>query len=184
MEYEELLMFIKDGIKFVQKIIDKSTPHLYLSALPFSPLKSILARSVMERFAGIAKVAVGKLDDWCRNQHILQGLSIVWSIAFSPDGRYIVSSSRDNTIQLWDAQTGGHVSEPLQGHTDSVLSVAFSPDGRHIVSGSGDATIRLWDVQTGGQVGESLQGHTDSVFSVAFSSDGRHIVSGSWDMTI
>ena len=147
MEYEELLMFIKDGIKFVENfagIIDKSTPHLYLSALPFSPSKSILARSQIERFAGIAQVAVGQQDDWPRNQQILQGhTDFVESVAFSPDGRHTVSGSWDKTIQLWDAQTGGQVANPLQGHTLPVLSVAFSPDGRHIVSGSFDNTIQL-----------------------------------------
>ena len=95
-----------------------------------------------------------------------------------------MSGSWDKTIQLWDAQTGGQVGNPLQGHTSSVDSVAFSPDGRHIVSGSSDNTIRLWDAQTGGQVGNPLQGHTSWVNSVAFSPDGRHIVSGSLDNTI
>jgi len=110
--------------------------------------------------------------------------SFVWSVAFSPDGRYIVSGSGDKMIQIWDAQTGGQVGSPLQGHTATVLSVAFSPDGRHIVSCSNDKTIQLWDAQTGAQVGNPLQGHTLSVLSVAFSPDGRHIVSGSLDTTI
>jgi len=110
----------------------------------------------------------------------LQGhTSSVNSVAFSPDGRYIVSGSGDSTIWLWDAQTGKQVGHPLQGHTSSVNSVAFSPDGRHIVSGSWDKTIQLWNAQIGGQVGNPLQGHTGSVLSVAFSPDGRHIVSGS-----
>ena len=166
-------------------MIDKSTPHLYLSGLPFSPSKSILARSQIEKFAGIAQVAVGQQDDWPRIQWVCQGYTfIVKSVAFSPDGRLIVSGSGDGTIQLWDAQTGGQVGNPLKGHTNSVNSVAFSPDGRHIVSGSWDKTIQLWDAQTGGQVGNPLKGHTSSVNSVAFSPDGRHIVSGSQDKTI
>ena len=106
------------------------------------------------------------------------------SVAFSPDGRHIVSGSSDSTIRVWDAQTGVQVGNSLQGHTYQVNSVAFSPDGRHIVSGSYDKTIRVWNAQTGVQVGNSLQGHTQAVKSVAFSPDGRHIVSGSDDSTI
>ena len=95
-----------------------------------------------------------------------------------------MSGSDDKTIQVWDAQTGGQVGNPLKGHTSGVWSVAFSPDGRHIVSGSSDQTIQVWDAWTGGQVGNPLKGHTNWVMSVAFSPDGRHIVSGSTDQTI
>jgi len=181
MEYEELLMFIKDGIKFVQNfagIIDKSTPHLYLSALPFLPSKSVLARSLKEKFSGIAQVAVGQQDDWPRNQQVLQGHnSRIESVVFSPDGRHIMSCSAGDTV-LWDAHTGGQVGNPLKGH--AVHPVAFSPDGRHIVSWTRKNTIQLRDAQTGGQVGNPLQGHSQ-VGSVAFSPDGKYIVSGSDD---
>ena len=188
MEHDKTMTFIKDGIKFVQifaGVIDKSTPHLYLSALPFSPSTSVMARCLTKNFPEIAQVAVGKLDDWPRSQHVLQGhTDWVKSVAFSPDGRHIVSGSDDSTIRVWDAQTGVQVGSSLQGHTGWVNSVAFSSDGRHIVSGSYDRTIRVWDAQTGVQVGNSLQGHTQVVKSVAFSPDGRHIVSGSNDRTI
>ena len=188
MEYDKIMSSIKDGIKFVQifaGVIDKSTPHLYLSGLLFSPSKSVMANCLANKFPGIGQVAVAKLDDWPRNQHVLQGhTDSVNSVAFSPDGRHIVSGSNDRTIRVWDAQIGVQVGNSLQGHTQPVNSVAFSPDGRHIASGSSDRTIRVWDAQTGVQVGNSLQGHTDWVNSVAFSPDGRHIVSGSYDKTI
>ena len=174
-------MIIKDGIKFVQTfagVIDQSTPHLYLSALPFSPTESVMARYWV-RFPGIVKVARGQHNEWSRICHAIHGhTNGVLSVAFSPDGRHIVSGSSDKTIRLWDAQTGGQVGSPFQGHTGWVKSVAFSPDGRHIVSGSSDRTIRVWHAQTGGQAGNPLQGHTSPVNEVAFSSDGRYAVSG------
>ena len=79
-------------------------------------------------------------------QNLLQGhTDRVSLVAFSPDGRRIVSGSSDCSVRLWNAQTGQPIGQPLQGHTDIVFSVAFSPDGRRIVSGSYDRSVRLWD---------------------------------------
>ncbi len=68
----------------------------------------------------------------------------VTSIAFSPDGKHIVSGSTDKTLRIWDAATGQPIGDPLTGHTDTVGGVAFTPDGRRIISASGDKTLRLW----------------------------------------
>jgi len=68
----------------------------------------------------------------------------VISVAFSPDGRRIVSGSTDKTLKVWDAESGQETLT-LKGHTDYVTSVAFSPDGRRIVSGSWDKTLKVWD---------------------------------------
>jgi len=73
----------------------------------------------------------------------------VGTLVFSPDGMSLVSGSLDNTIKLWDMQTGGVV-KTFQGHTDLILSVSISADCTTIASGSGDKTIRLWNIQTGG----------------------------------
>src|SRR5258706_456731 len=105
-------------------------------------------------------------------------------VAYSPNGRHIISGSYDHTIRIWDAKTGVAVGDPLKGHTGSVTSVAYSPNGCHIISGSYDHTIRIWDAKTGAAVGDPLEGHTHSVTSVAYSPDGRHIISGSYDHTI
>ncbi|KAI0046361.1 WD40 repeat-like protein [Auriscalpium vulgare] len=109
---------------------------------------------------------------------------VVYSVAFSPDGSRFVSGSGDNTIRIWNTETGQPMGPPLKGHTNYVLSVAFSPDGMRIVSGSSDNSIRIWDAETGQPVGTPLEGHTDSVWSAAFSPDGKRVVSGSRDSTI
>jgi WD40 repeat protein len=111
-------------------------------------------------------------------------LDYVTSVAFSPDGRTIVSGggSADKMLRLWDLQ-GHSIGSPFQGHRGAVTSVAFSPDGRTIVSGSADRTLRLWDLQ-GNPIGSPFQGHTDRIYSVAISPDGRTIVSGSADRTL
>jgi WD40 repeat protein len=71
----------------------------------------------------------------------------VWSVAFSPDGHRLASASWDNTIRVWNADTGQPLGAPLTGHTDVVWSVAFSPDGHRLASASGDQTVRLWTAQ-------------------------------------
>jgi WD40 repeat protein len=65
-------------------------------------------------------------------------------VAFSPDGTRIVSGSDDNTLKVWDAQTGQETLT-LTGHKETVNGVAFSPDGTRITSSSYDGTIKVWD---------------------------------------
>ena len=106
----------------------------------------------------------------------------VWSVAFSPDGQILVSGSPDQTVRLWDVNTGQCL-KTLTGHTGGVRSVAFSPKSQTVASGSGDQTVRLWDVNTG-QCLKTLAGHTGWVVSVAFSPDGQSLASGSSDRTV
>ena len=68
------------------------------------------------------------------------------SVAMSPDGQTIVSGSDDQTIKVWNLDTG-ELLHTLEGHSDSVNSVAISPNGRTIVSGSKDETVKVWQVQ-------------------------------------
>jgi serine/threonine protein kinase len=106
----------------------------------------------------------------------------VRSVAFSPDGKRIVSGSRDTTIKVWDAGSD-RVLMTLEGHEETVNSVAFSPDGRWIVSGSDDMTVKVWDAESG-RMQINLVGHEGTVSSVVFSPDGRYVASGSADATI
>jgi WD40 repeat protein len=101
------------------------------------------------------------------------------SVSFSPDGKWIVTASRDATAILWDRQ--GNKRVELRGHEKDVYGVAFSPDSSKIATASGDGTVKIWNLQ--GQVLKILKGHTNSVYSVAFSPDGRQIATASRDET-
>ncbi len=106
----------------------------------------------------------------------------VRSVAVTPDGKYVVSGSGDNTVRLWELATGQEVRR-FTGHDDAVLSVAVTPDGKYVVSGSDDKTVRLWDLATGKEV-RRFTGHEQPVRSVAVTPDGKYVVSGSWDHTV
>jgi WD40 repeat protein len=113
----------------------------------------------------------------------------VRSVAFSHDGKQIVSGSWDGTIQLWDAEKGIPKGKPIRVHDLEIHAVAFSPDGKTIATGSADKTIRLWDVdkvhKQVKQVGKVLKGHTKDVYSITFHPKNPNIIaSGSWDGTV
>ena len=64
-------------------------------------------------------------------------------MCFSPDGKQLASGSMDETVRLWDVETGACV-KTLEGHRYAVWSVCCSPDGRQLASCSGDWTARVW----------------------------------------
>ena len=102
----------------------------------------------LDRSGGIdtGKNIIYNSDNCFYNKKTLTGhTSSVYSVAFSPDGKSIVSGSFDKTIKLWNAQSG-KLLQTLKGHSNSVHSVAFSPDGKSIVSSSSDKTIKLWNI--------------------------------------
>ena len=73
-------------------------------------------------------------------------------MAFSPDGKTVLTGSSDKTARLWDAATGRPLGLPMT-HQDRVSAVAFSPDGKTVLTGSWDKTARLWDAATGQPLG-------------------------------
>jgi len=108
----------------------------------------------------------------------------VQCVAFSPDGKSILSGTNDGILQIRNSTTGvlnNH--NCFNAHTDRIASVAFSPDGKSIVSGSCDAILKIWNSATGALL-QTLNGHNDGITCVAFSPDGKSIVSGSSDTTL
>ena len=98
----------------------------------------------------------------------------VQSLVFSSDGTLLVSGSGDNTIKLWDMQTGGVV-KTFQGHTGWVFFVSISADCTTIASGSLDETICLWDIQTG-ECYHIIEQEDIVDYICFFPSDPKHII--------
>ncbi len=106
----------------------------------------------------------------------------VWSVAYSPDGRWVVSGGVDTTVRVWKADGSGVV-RVLRGHTERVVGVAVSGDGTRIASASRDGTVRLWNANGSGEP-VVLHGHEGGVMAVAFSPDGLRVASGGADATV
>ena len=104
------------------------------------------------------------------------------AVAVSPNGRIIASGGVDQSVKLWDVESGLEL-RTLRGHSTAVQTLAFSPDGRLLASGATDAAIHFWEVSSG-RIVRTLQGHELTVTSLAFSADGRTLVSGGMDQTI
>jgi hypothetical protein len=109
-------------------------------------------------------------------------LSLVESLAFSPDGRYIASGSYREVI-LWDAQTGA-LRVRLTGFAERVVALSFSPDGKLLASGGGapteDGEVKIYEVPSGKlfldiKTADPKNNHSDQVFGVAFSPDGKYL---------
>ena len=105
----------------------------------------------------------------------------VTGVSWSPDGRWIASSSGDDTVRIWNATTGAtqHVYRLAQ----AAFCVAWSPDGQEIAAGSLDHHVYIWNVASG-KLLLTYTGHSDAVFSIAWSPDGTHMASASGDGSV
>jgi WD40 repeat protein len=103
------------------------------------------------------------------------------AVAFSPNGKKVLSASTDHDLRLWDASRGETLLR-LSGHEGPVRAVAFSPGGHRAVSASDDKTARVWDLATG-QCLFTLA-HAAAVRAVAYTNDGKRVLTGSADATL
>ena len=106
---------------------------------------------------------------------------VVRSAAFSPDGRRVVTTSRDGAARIWDAATGAQVAA-LKVQTGFASNAAFSPDGARVVIASDNGLARIWDAATQTQIVE-LKGHGGPVDTAVFSPDSVRVVTASDDGT-
>ena len=124
---------------------------------------------------------LGKQDYPLISSPLLNSHSAINCISFSPDGKTLAIGATDNTIRLWDVNSGKELKK-LEGHTDGIASISFSADGKMLASGSLDKTIFLWNLDSGKEIGRVHEAR--SVWSVSFSPDGKILASGLTKNTI
>ncbi len=106
----------------------------------------------------------------------------VLSVAFSHDGKKLLTASYDKTARLWDVESGRQIQE-LNGHSWWVWSAAFSTDEKMVVTASQDGSAIIWNTDSGEKTAQFL-GHQGPVYSASFSADGSQVVSGGYDKRV
>ncbi len=150
-------------------------PHInYVSAAAFRGDGKVLATGDYSGVIHFWDVATGE-----QLTAPLRAGSIVFSMAYSPDGQMLVAGTAETARHavLWDLSDGRRRGEPFV-FKGIVAQLAFSPDGKRLAIGSEDTTVRLVDVSTGQAIGEPLV-HADHVRGLAFSPDNRVLLSAS-----
>ncbi|WP_422927114.1 WD40 repeat domain-containing serine/threonine protein kinase [Singulisphaera sp. PoT] len=106
---------------------------------------------------------------------------VIWGMAFTPDGKRLVTCCDDGIARVWDFNTRQLMGQPL-AHSDVVgfYTLSLSPDGRKLVTGGRDGRAVLWDLDTGKAIGAPLV-HNAPVSALAFCADGERIVTGTRD---
>ena len=108
-------------------------------------------------------------------------VSIVNSVAFSADGKFVLSGSWDWTMRLWDLASQKTIRK-YKSHTLSVNSATFGPRGETVLSASADGSLKRWQLSDG-KLLNTYRGHTGIVTSGMISPDGKFVLSASTDKT-
>ncbi len=105
-------------------------------------------------------------------------------VAVSSDGRHVAAADSENTVRLWDAQTGRQIATMMGRQDARVTALVFSPDGRSLASAGNEYAVRLWDSESGAalrettRAGDQRMQTNDAILSLAFSPDGHTIAGG------
>ncbi|CAE6444653.1 unnamed protein product [Rhizoctonia solani] len=185
----ELDWFAEDSRNFVNSFaanpVSQSTPHIYVSMLPFCPKSTFVSQHYWGRMKGLIDTKGSGMQ--YREAAALATWKLrsgVHSVAYSPEGTRVAFGCENGSIGVRNVYDGFLIVGPIEGHTGCVTSIDFSPDGMRVVSGSKDSTIRIWNAQDGTPATEPITCNSRGVNSVAFSADGTLIVAGYYNHCI
>lgn len=129
-------------------VIEESTPHLYLSALPFTPSGSFISKQFLPRYPHLLNIEVGQqVRSPPKTGLMKKNCSYATSLAFSPQGKYIATGFQSGEFWFWDGESGeilyqGKAAKRGPSWEDPIHSIVFSPDGQ-LVYLLGDVDIRI-----------------------------------------
>ena len=185
----DLSRFLRDANSFVAssyEAIERSTPHIYISALPFADKNSLVYQEFALRCTGLITVnTFGIGQHGGRTVMTLTGHDgAVNSVSYSSNGRLLASGSEDGSVRIWNTRIGQETQSPLLSDTGSVLTVDFAPNSQLVASGTQSGVVCVWNAAPGQTSHRRLNGHSGPVNCVKFSPDGFHLASASDDKTL
>ncbi|CAE6369724.1 unnamed protein product [Rhizoctonia solani] len=186
---EDLARLINDAWQFVSVYanhpICESTPHIYISMLPFWPRNRPISVAYMPRTFGLVRATGSAIDR--RRLALIATWKVstkeVGSISLSADGTRFAAPTGDS-IEVFDTATGESVLNLTDNHTKDVHFVAISPDSTSVIFASWGGTPYLWDVRNGGTVTDLFREHVFGVTSIALSTDGRRVACSLWNRDV
>jgi serine/threonine protein kinase len=157
-------------------------------------IRKLMAKTPAERYqtpkellADLDELArTGEVASVSRHELILESQRLeghgagVTAVAFSADGKYLLSGGRDRTLRLWEAASGKELR--TLSLPQEVNAVAFAPESDRVLSANG-VSVRTWDVSSGKEIGR-FSGHTDAVRCLALVPQDHRAVSGGDDRTV
>ncbi|CCO36507.1 Vegetative incompatibility protein HET-E-1 [Rhizoctonia solani AG-1 IB] len=180
---DDLIALADDASRFVSVYatnpVSRSTPHIYVSMLPFWPRSRPISIAYMQKTSGLVRPTGTAIDR--RKLTLIATWKVstrnVKSISLTADGGQLVAPS-ENGIEVYDTMTGKSVLSLTDERTKSTDYVAVSPDGSSVVFSREYETAYVWDMKTGGIVTQLLPDGISGVLCIAFSCDGSRVACG------
>lgn len=95
-------------------------------------------------------------------------LADIQSVSISPNGRLVATAASNQTVIIWNTESGKMLWGPLKGHMEDIYALNFSTDSKMVVSGSDDQAVWIWSAETGQSICGPMEGHTNCVRGVCF----------------